>query len=109
MAEEPAVGTDWQDRQRARRVVRSEPNLLKALRTLQRVGDDEGRAAMTTFVVLCRADKVSRKNGPYVLATRRVFRTWVDAEGYAAGIADARKPLVVEGRWQELRFPEQEG
>ena len=56
------------------------------------------------YVVICRADRVGFRKGPYVLATREVFPTLARAEAYARTVNGSRQPLVVEGRWRELRF-----
>ena len=52
-----------------------------------------------TFVVICK------EQGEYILATRRVFQTLEDAACYAAAIADSRDPMVIPGRWTQLRAP----
>lgn len=57
------------------------------------------------WVVICRDDKVGRRTPPYVLATRQVFGSREAAETYAATVHPSRKPLVIEGRWGELRLP----
>jgi hypothetical protein len=58
-----------------------------------------------TFVVICRDDADRDGNpGPYILATRQVFGSAAAAENEAAGIARGREPIVVEGRWAELRL-----
>jgi hypothetical protein len=58
------------------------------------------------FIVICRADKIGRRKGPYVLATRTVFSTQAEADAYAATVNASRQPIVAEGRWAELRIPE---
>ena len=50
------------------------------------------------FVVICKAE------GQYLLATRRVFETREEAEAYARTVSESRDPIVVEGRWGQLRF-----
>jgi hypothetical protein len=57
-----------------------------------------------SFIVICRADKIGRRKGPYVLATRRVFAERAEAALYAATVNSSRQPLVVAGRWHELRI-----
>lgn len=56
------------------------------------------------FVVICRADTVEGERGAYVLATRQVFRSRLVAEAYANGVAESREPIVVAGRWHQLRL-----
>lgn len=56
------------------------------------------------WIVVCRADKIGRRKGPYVLTTRRVFPTEDEAKTYAQTINASRQPLVVEGRFHQLRF-----
>ena len=53
-----------------------------------------------SFTVVCTED-----GHGYVLATRQTFATREDAEEYAATCAPSRTPLVVEGRWAQLRGP----
>lgn len=48
------------------------------------------------FMVVCRAEAE--------LATRTLFRTRIAAEDYAAGISESREPLVVSGRFLDLRI-----
>jgi hypothetical protein len=43
--------------------------------------------------------------GPYELATRQVFDRQEAAEAWSRAIAPSRQPLVVAGRWHELRLP----
>jgi hypothetical protein len=58
------------------------------------------------YVVVCRNDRLSaRKPGPYVLATRKVFTVEADAKAYAKTVAKSRQPLVIGGRFHQLRFP----
>ncbi|HEY7192868.1 MAG TPA: hypothetical protein VH439_03930 [Gemmatimonadales bacterium] len=57
------------------------------------------------FIVVCRADRTGRRKGPYVLATRRVFATPDEANEYAGTINASRQPLVIEGRFGQLRLP----
>ena len=54
---------------------------------------------MKEFVVVCTDE------GVYCLATRQVFTSKGAAETYAATIGESRKPLVIGGRWSQLRFP----
>jgi hypothetical protein len=51
-----------------------------------------------TFIVICM------ENQQYTLATRQVFSTVGDAIAYAATINLARNPLVIPGRWHQLRY-----
>lgn len=55
-----------------------------------------------TYIVVCRDDRVGRRKGRYVLATRRIFETSDAAATYAAAIAHAREPLVIAGRFTDL-------
>ena len=58
------------------------------------------------YLVICRADVIfDGTSGPYVLATRQVFPTREQAAEYAATIAHSREPIVVEGRFHQLRVP----
>jgi hypothetical protein len=50
------------------------------------------------YIVVCTDD------GRYVLATRQVFQTRMVAEAYAAGVAASRMPVVVAGRFHQLRL-----
>ena len=56
------------------------------------------------FVVICRDDTIDGVRGAYVLATRQVFRSRLVAEAYANGVAPGREPLVIAGRWHQLRL-----
>ena len=51
------------------------------------------------YIVVCTDD------GHYVLATRQTFDELAEAVAYANTVADSRKPLVIEGRWDQLRGP----
>lgn len=55
------------------------------------------------YIVICRADRVGRKKGAYVLATRQTFASFADATKYKNTIAKAREPIAVLGRFSELR------
>lgn len=44
--------------------------------------------------------------GVYFIATRRVFATRAEAEVYAQTVAESRIPLVIAGRFHQLRFPD---
>ena len=56
------------------------------------------------FIVVCRADKTpDGERGKFELATCTLFRTRVDAEDYAVGVSPSRVPLVVNGRFLDLR------
>lgn len=50
-----------------------------------------------SFIVVCTDD------GVYYLATRRIFATRAIAEAYARTINPSRLPLVIEGRFHQLR------
>lgn len=52
-----------------------------------------------TYIVVCTDE------GQYVLATRQTFGTREAAQEYAATCSESRRPLVVEGRWHQLRGP----
>lgn len=56
------------------------------------------------YVVICRDDTIDGQPGAYILATRRVFADLATAEHYASTIATGREPVVVVGRWHQLRF-----
>jgi len=57
------------------------------------------------FIVVCRSDRTpDGEKGEYVLATRRVFTSREVADHYAATINPSREPLVIRGRWFELRL-----
>lgn len=60
-----------------------------------------------TYVVICRLGKREREPGEtaYTLATREVFPTREKASTYARTVAKSRRPVVVSGRWAELRIP----
>jgi hypothetical protein len=61
---------------------------------------------MESFIVICRGDsEYGERPGDYELATRQVFQTAAGARVYADGIAPSREPIVVPGRWHQLRFP----
>jgi hypothetical protein len=57
-----------------------------------------------SYIVICRDDGTEDCPGAYVLATRRVFADLATAEHYASGVAAGRTPIVVAGRWHQLRF-----
>jgi len=57
-----------------------------------------------SFIVIAREDrKDDGEPGDYSLATRGVFQRRSEAEAYAKGISESRAPIVVEGRFQDLR------
>lgn len=58
------------------------------------------------FIVICRDAERVREHWefPYTLATRRVFSTKDEAEAYATTVNASRVPLVVSGRFNQLRF-----
>lgn len=61
-----------------------------------------------SYLVVCGTGE-DEQAGEYhgsVLATRHVFTTHQEATTYAATIAEARHPLVVEGRFHQLQFDE---
>jgi hypothetical protein len=58
-----------------------------------------------SFIVICRADKIGRRNGPYVIATRQTFASAEAAQAYAGTVNASRQPVVVAGRWFQLRTP----
>ena len=43
--------------------------------------------------------------GVVALMTRRVFKTRDDAQHYCESVASSRNPMVVEGRFDDLRIP----
>lgn len=63
-------------------------------------------AVKESYVVICRGDRRSEDDppAPYELASRRVFDIREDAVIFAAAFASGREPLVVEGRWHQLRL-----
>lgn len=59
-----------------------------------------------SYIVVCRLDRDKEDvPGNYAIATRRVFKTRIQAEKYAATVAQSREPIVVEGDFANLRFP----
>ena len=66
-----------------------------------------------SYIVVCRADRIGAdpakgligRPGGYVLATRQVFATWPEAEKYRKTINYKRTPMVVNGRFSQLRLP----
>ena len=62
------------------------------------------------YVVVCMGDAVEGyPRGAYELATRTVFASKVAAVAYAATLAISREPIVVQGRFGQLRFGENRG
>jgi hypothetical protein len=56
-------------------------------------------------LVVCREDRQEDGSpGKYTLATRRVFDSNEEAVEYSLGINSSREPLVIEGRFDQLRF-----
>ena len=55
------------------------------------------------WVIFCRTDSRDYHLGPYTLATRQVFPSHTAACQHALGIAETRDPVVVSGRWFQLR------
>lgn len=58
---------------------------------------------MENYVVACL--DIDDTGMRYVLATRRVFATAAEAHAYAATVNASRMPIVIGGRWHQLRFP----
>jgi hypothetical protein len=60
------------------------------------------------FIVICLDDNLGterdRQPQRYVLATRRVFTSWDDAQHYASTVATSRLPMVIPGAFDQLRF-----
>lgn len=54
---------------------------------------------MNYWIVICL------DAGEYVLATRQLFANRADADDYANTCSQSRWPLVVEGRFAQLRLP----
>jgi hypothetical protein len=50
------------------------------------------------FIVICLSAE-----GFYVQASRRYWTDYEDARAYAQTISPARMPIVVRGRWNELK------
>jgi len=58
------------------------------------------------FVVIAREDRQENgSQGRYTLATRAVFKTEQEAKDYADGISSSREPMVIPGRFKQLRTP----
>jgi len=58
-----------------------------------------------SYIVICRADRKSDGTpGDYELATRTVFNSHSEAVDYLGGISSSRDPIVVSGRFEQLRF-----
>jgi hypothetical protein len=58
-----------------------------------------------TYIVICREDrKDDGSPGDYTLSTRRVFATAEAAQMYLKGVCPSREPLVINGRFHQLRF-----
>jgi hypothetical protein len=58
------------------------------------------------FIVIAREDLTADgEKGEYSLATREVFTCRKAADAYADGVSRSREPLVVVGRFSELRLP----
>jgi hypothetical protein len=61
---------------------------------------------LVNFIVVCRDDRTAHGDaGGYVLATRQVFADYASAAAYARTVNSSRDPLVIEGRFHELRIP----
>lgn len=54
-----------------------------------------------TYTVICRDDRLGGLH--YVLGTRQVFTTEAAAQAYADTIDRSREPIIVPGRWNQLR------
>jgi hypothetical protein len=60
------------------------------------------------YVVICRDDvDANGKPGHYTLATRQMFKTYERANEYCDGISSSREPLIIPGRWADLRWRSQ--
>jgi hypothetical protein len=57
------------------------------------------------YIVVCRDDMNYGVRGEYVLATRQTFATLKEAARYAVTVNESREPLVVSGRFGQLRPP----
>jgi hypothetical protein len=58
-----------------------------------------------SFVVVCRSDNRDHSDGfEYVLATRRIFATQIDADRYASGISPGRYAKVMSLRDYMVSF-----
>jgi hypothetical protein len=56
------------------------------------------------YIVIAREDRTPLGTpGRYTLATRAIFKTAEEADEYAAGISPSREPMVVPGRFNQLR------
>jgi hypothetical protein len=55
------------------------------------------------YIVVC-LDSDGDNHTSYVLATRQVFMSPIAAARYAQTVASSRNPLVIAGRFTELRF-----
>lgn len=59
------------------------------------------------FIVICLTHPAEGADvAGYTLATRQTFATRDAADRYAAGVASSRHAIGVEGRFSELRVPE---
>jgi hypothetical protein len=59
-----------------------------------------------SYVVIAREDRqADGTQGRYTLATRAVFKTEQEAKDYADGISSSREPMVIPGRFGQLRSP----
>lgn len=58
------------------------------------------------YIVVCRDDRdPDGTPGGYCLATRATFESAAEAERYAATVSPSREPLVIAGRFHQLRLP----
>jgi len=56
------------------------------------------------YVVIAREDRQpDGSQGRYTLATRAFFKTEEKAKDYAVGISSSREPLVIPGRFNQMR------
>lgn len=58
------------------------------------------------YIVICKTGRSERRpeDERYVLATREIFRSKAEAYEYAKGVAKSRQPIVVSGRFNQLRW-----
>ena len=57
------------------------------------------------FVVSCKSSVYEGGNGRYELATRHVFASFEEAQAYADTCNESRDPIVISGRFHQLRLP----
>ena len=62
------------------------------------------------YIVICMGDREEGfPRSAYELATRTVFASKEAAVEYAGSIAISREPIIVQGRFHDLRFGEERG